>query len=61
MAGQIKITLKRSVSGAKPMQRKVLLGLGLRRVNQSVLCKDNPAVRGMVFQVKHLVAVEEGA
>ncbi|MBI3127234.1 MAG: 50S ribosomal protein L30 [Candidatus Tectomicrobia bacterium] len=61
MADQIKITLKKSVSGSKPVHREALRGLGLRRINQSVYRKDNPSIRGLIFQVKHLVDVEEGA
>lgn len=61
MADQIKITLKKSISGSKPVHREALRGLGLRRINQSVYRRDNPSIRGLIFQVKHLVEVEEGA
>ena len=61
MAGQIKITLRRSTASANAKQRAVLQGLGLRRMNQSVVRKDNPAIRGMVFKVQHMVQVEDGA
>jgi len=33
--------------------------LGLRRLRQSVLKPDNPAIRGMVRKISHLVTVEE--
>jgi large subunit ribosomal protein L30 len=33
--------------------------LGLRKLHQSVEQPDNPAMRGMVEKVKHLVQVEE--
>jgi large subunit ribosomal protein L30 len=36
----------------------VLRGLGLRRINSSVLRPDDPAIRGMVTKVSHLVEVE---
>jgi len=58
MSGGIRITLTRSRIGASPRQREVLQGLGLRRVNSSVVRADNPAIRGMVFKVRHLVTVE---
>jgi large subunit ribosomal protein L30 len=61
MADTVKITLRKSVSGSKPLHRKALRGLGLRRLNQSVVRKDNASIRGLIFQVKHLVEVEEGA
>jgi large subunit ribosomal protein L30 len=39
--------------------RATLRALGLRRHQQSVVKEDNPAIRGMIFQVRHLVKVEE--
>lgn len=59
--GKIKITLRKSVSGSNVKQRAVLRGLGLRRIDQTVVKKDNACIRGMVFKIKHLVKVEEGA
>ena len=58
MSGQLKITLRRSHIGCLPRQREVLRGLGLRRINASVLRPDSPASRGMVTKVSHLVTVE---
>ena len=45
---QIKITLTKSPIGRIPSQRK-----------SSVIKEDNPAVRGMITAVSHLVTVEE--
>lgn len=59
MNGQIKITLRRSAIGSTPKQRAVLRGLGLRRINSSVLRPDDSAIRGMVRKVIHLVEVQE--
>lgn len=58
MSGRLKITLRRSRIGSTPRQRGVLRGLGLRRINSSVLRPDDPAIRGMVTKVSHLVEVE---
>ena len=58
MSGQLRITLRRSRIGTSPRQREVLRGLGLRRINASVLRPDDPAIRGMVAKVSHLVEVE---
>ena len=58
---KIKITLRKSTSGSSVKQRAVLHGLGLRRINQTVVKVDNACIRGMVFKIKHLVEVEEGA
>ena len=58
---KIRITLRKSVSGSNAKQCAVLQGLGLRRIDQTVVKKDNACIRGMVFKIKHLVEVEEGA
>ena len=58
MSGYLKITLRKSRIGSTPRQREVLRGLGLGRVDSSVVRPDDPAIRGMVFKVVHLVEVE---
>ena len=59
MANQLQITLKRSLIGRPEKHRRTVRTLGLRKVNQTVIQKDNPAIRGMIEQVKHLVEVKE--
>ena len=59
MAEKLKITLIKSTIGAVPKNRKTVEDLGLRKINHTVEMPDNPAVRGMVRQVRHLVKVEE--
>ena len=59
MAEKLKITLIKSTIGAVPKNRKTVEALGLRKSNHTVEMPDNPAVRGMVRQVRHLVKVEE--
>lgn len=56
---EIKVTLKRSGIGRDKYFTKVLQGLGLRRINQTVTVKDTPEIRGMINKVAHMVAVEE--
>lgn len=56
---KLKITQVRSRNGKLQKHRATLEALGLRRHQQTVIQKDNPAIRGMVFQVRHLVEVEE--
>ena len=58
MAEKLKITLIKSTIGAVPKNRKTVEALGLRKINHTVEMPDNPAVRGMVRQVRHLVKVE---
>ena len=53
------ITWVKSAIGYSQDQKDTIRSLGLHRLHQMVELPDNPAVRGMVFKVKHLVAVEE--
>lgn len=61
MAGKLKITLVKSMIGRPEKHRRVLRGLGLKKVNRSVLRENTPAIRGMVNAVSHLVSAEEVA
>ena len=58
--GTLKVTLVRSVVGFDRKQRKVVTGLGLRRIRHTVELKDTPAIRGMILKVRHMVTVEQG-
>lgn len=59
MAKQLQITLVRSLIGREESQRITVRTLGLRKMHQTVVHNDNPAIRGMVNKVKHLVQVKE--
>jgi len=59
MADKVKVTLVKSPIGAVPKHKKTLEALGLRKVNKTVELPNNAATQGMVFQVRHLVKVEE--
>ena len=59
MAGLLRVTLVRSPIGYPGNQKRTVQALGLRKLRQSVELPDNPAVRGMVQRVTHLVEVEE--
>ena len=59
MAGELKITLVKSTIGVLPKHKKTVQALGLKKLHSSVIRQNNPAVLGMVNQVKHLVKVEE--
>ena len=56
---KIKVTYVKSAIGYNKNQRLVLESLGLKKLNSSNILPDNPAVRGMVFKIKHLLSVEE--
>jgi large subunit ribosomal protein L30 len=55
---KIKITQTKSGVGAPEKHRRTLQALGLKH-QRSVVKEDNPAIRGMIFQVRHLVQVNE--
>jgi large subunit ribosomal protein L30 len=56
---RLRITQVRSGNGRPRTHRATLSALGLKRHQHSVVQNDNPAIRGMIFQVRHLVEVEE--
>ena len=51
------ITLKRSPIGTPRKVRENLLGLGLRKMLQTVKRPDTNQVRGLIDKVRHLVEV----
>lgn len=59
MASELKITLKKSMIGSTKKIRATLIGLGLTKINKTIIRKDTPEIRGMVRKVDHLVEVEE--
>lgn len=59
MAKKLKITQRRSIIGRQGSQKRTVKALGLRRINHSVVHEDSPSIQGMLFQIKHLVEVEE--
>ena len=56
---RLRITLVKSQIGSLPKHRKTIRSLGLRRMHQTVEKNDDPAIRGMVNAVKHMVRLEE--
>ena len=56
---KLKVTLVRSIIGSNQKQIATVKGLGLRRLNQSRVLSNTPAIRGMIKKVIHLVQVEE--
>ena len=59
--GTLRIELYRSTIGSPEKLRRVVRGLGLRRINQVVERPDTPAIRGMIAKVPHLVRIRERA
>jgi len=59
MAGNIKVTLVKSMIGRPEKHRKVLRGMGLTKINKTVELENSASVRGMINKVSHLVKFEE--
>ena len=55
----LKITLTKSTSGAKKNQIATVKALGLKKIGSTVVKHDDPAIRGMIKTVSHMVKVEE--
>ncbi len=56
---KVAITWKKSDIGYPKDQRRTIEALGLRKLHRTVEHEDTPAIRGMIFKVRHLVEVEE--
>lgn len=61
MADKLKVTLVKSMIGRPEKHRKVLRGMGFRKMNRTVQLEDTPSIRGMINAVSHLVKVEENS
>ena len=59
MEKKLKVTLIKSYIGRPEAQRRVLRGMGLGKVNKTVVLMDTPEIRGMIRKVDHLVAAVE--
>ncbi len=59
MGKMLKIKMVKSEIGRPEKQRKILRGMGLKKLNNTVILADTPQTRGMINKVSHLVSVEE--
>ncbi len=58
MSDKIKVTLVKSGIGKNKKIRQTLKGLGLNKLNKTVILNNTPAIRGMIEKVSFLVRVE---
>ena len=56
---KIKIILTRSTIGSQKDQIATVKGLGLRKLNSSVIRETTPEIMGMIKKVNHLITTEE--
>ena len=54
----VSVTLTKSFHGRLPTHRATVTGLGLKRINHTVVLQDTPEVRGMINKVAYLLKVE---
>ncbi len=62
-SGQLRVKQVRSGIGHPARLRRTLRSIGLKHHQDVVVVTDTPSIRGMLFQVRHLVQVtqaEEG-
>lgn len=59
MSEKLHITYKKSTIGYNKRQKATIKALGFRKLNQTVVHNDTPAIRGMVERVSHLVDVRK--
>ena len=58
-SNRVKLTLVRSTAKRLASHKATVVGLGLRRMHQTVEVEDTPATRGMINKVAYLLKVEE--
>ncbi len=56
-AGKLRVKQVRSGIGHPAVLRRTLRSIGLKHHQDVVVVSDTPSVRGMLFQVRHLVEV----
>ena len=58
MTDHLKVTLVKSGIGKPKKIRQTLKGLGLTKLNKTVILKNTSAIRGMINKVSFMVKVE---
>ena len=58
--GTVSVRQVKSIVGTNRKMRECVKGLGLRRIGHTRILEDTPAIRGMIFKVRHLVEIVEG-
>lgn len=58
---KVKVTLVKSLIGAKPNQKKTAQSLGLNKINDFILHEESAVLDGKIKVISHLVKVENTA
>ena len=59
MSDKIKVTLVKSGIGRDKKIRQTLKGLGLTKLNKTVILKNTPPIRGMIDKVLFMIRIED--
>lgn len=57
--GKLRVEQVRSGSGKAARVKRTLVALGLKHHQDVVVKQDHPAIRGMLYKVRHLVQVTD--
>ena len=56
---KVKVTLAKSLIGAKPNQKATAASLGLVKIGDSIVHEAGPVINGKIRVLAHLVSVEK--
>ena len=54
-----KVTLVKSIIGAKPNQKATAASLGLKKIGDTIVHAEGPVLDGKIKVISHLVTVEQ--
>lgn len=57
MSAKLQVTLIKSTIGKTQKHCDIVAGLGLKKLNQTVVLADTPEVRGMIAKVSHMLSI----
>lgn len=58
-SNKISVTMTKSKFGRLPRHQACLKGLGLRKINQTVVVLNTPENRGMINKISYMLKFEE--
>lgn len=59
MAKKLKITQVKSLIGSLPKHKRTMKAIGFHHHQETLIKTDSPQLQGMLYQIRHLVRVEE--
>jgi large subunit ribosomal protein L30 len=59
VGNEISVTMTKSRFGRLPRHQACLKGLGLRKINQTVVVLNTPENRGMISKISYMLKLEE--